>query len=492
MKHYYPQEIESKWQKKWEESGLYEPDLDMAERPYYNLMMFPYSSAEGLHVGNMYAFTGSDMYGRFKRMQGFDVFEPIGLDGFGINSENYALKVGKHPAKLAKITQENFYSQLRATGNAYAWKHALETYDPNYYRWTQWIFIQMFKRGLVYRGKALVNWCPKCLTVLADEQVIAGACERCSTQVIRKELEQWFFKITAYADRLLKNLEKIDWSEKVKIAQRNWIGRAEDVEIVFSLVNFDLKITILTTRPDTIFGVTFLVLAPEHELIQKLKEKIQNWDEVQRYIEKARQKSDFERGMVKDKTGAKLEGITAVNPASGQEIPVYTADFVLGTYGTGAIMGVPAHDDRDFAFAKKFNLPIVEVVKRLEKEDIIRVYIYDDDLSDVAQSLRDLGQAAEYWTPTQRQYNIQFQDAEKVSAILKKAAIGAPEQHEFIKRGEAFALEMEPASIDFGMVYSGDGVHVNSGFLNGLEEPLIMEPSEMVVVPLPILMLVEK
>ncbi len=418
MKKYTPSDIESRWQAIWKEKGIFSPDLDKAEKPYYSLMMFPYPSAEGLHVGNAYAFCGSDIFSRFKRMQGYDVFEPIGLDGFGIHGENYALKIGEHPMEVSKRTEKHFYEQFKAIGNAYDWQRTIDTYKPEYYKWTQWAFLQLYKKGLAYRKKAEVNWCPSCMTVLADEQVISGECERCSTAVVRKDLEQWFFKITDYADRLLEGLEKIDWSERVKVAQRNWIGRAEDTEIVFSVVNSDLKITILTTRPDTIFGATFLVLAPEHELIQKFKEKIQNWDEVRDYIEKTKQKNDFERGMVKDKTGARLEGIAVINPATGKEVPVYTADFVLGTYGTGAVMAVPGHDDRDFAFARKFNLPIVEVVKRLEKEDILRVYLHDADLSDVAQSLRELGQAAEYWTPTQRQYNIQLQNASKIAAIF--------------------------------------------------------------------------
>ncbi|MDP3991780.1 MAG: class I tRNA ligase family protein, partial [Candidatus Colwellbacteria bacterium] len=227
--------IEKKWAKKWQDSRIYEPDLKRAKNPYYNLMMFPYPSAEGLHVGNMYAFTGSDIYGRFQRMQGNDVFEPIGLDGFGIHSENYALKIGTHPAKQAKISEKNFYRQLQSIGNGFAWNERLETYDPEYYKWTQWIFIQLFKKGLAYRKKQSVNWCPSCKTVLADEQVIDGKCERCSTKVIKKELEQWFFKITKYADRLLKGLDGLDWSEKIKIAQRNWIGRSEGALIKFPI-----------------------------------------------------------------------------------------------------------------------------------------------------------------------------------------------------------------------------------------------------------------
>ena len=357
--------IERKWRKIWQEKGIYEPDLQGAKRPFYNLMMFPYPSAEGLHVGNTYAFTGADIYGRKKRMQGYDVFEPIGLDGFGIHSENYALKIGAHPMKQAKVSEKRFYKQLEMIGNGFAWNERLETYDPEYYKWTQWIFIQMFKRGLAYRKKQEVNWCPSCKTVLADEQVISGLCERCSSKVIKKELEQWFFKITAYAERLLKNLEKLNWSERVKIAQKNWIGKSEGALIDFKVKNTDFKIEAFTTRPDTIFGATYLVLAPENPLVTALAEEIENFKEVLRYVEKAKAKKEAERvAEGKGKTGVELVGVRAINPADKKEIPIWVADYVLGHVGTGAIMAVPAHDERDFEFAKKFKLPIRQVVRK--------------------------------------------------------------------------------------------------------------------------------
>lgn len=342
---------------------IYEPNLKSAKKPFYNLMMFPYPSAEGLHVGNMYAFTGTDIYGRFKRMQGHDVFEPIGLDGFGIHSENYAIKIGKHPADQAKISEKNFYRQLQMIGNGFAWNERLETYDPEYYKWTQWIFIQMYKRGLAYRKKATVNWCPGCKTVLADEQVIAGKCERCNSVAVKKDLEQWFFKITNYAERLLNNLENINWSEKVKIAQRNWIGKSEGAEIKFKVKNKKFEIEVFTTRPDTLFGATYMVLAPEHNLIEGLRSEIKNWDEVRKYIVSAKNKSEEDRiAEGKEKTGVELKGIKAINPANQEEIPIFVADYVLGGVGTGAIMAVPAHDIRDWDFAKKFDLPIQAVV----------------------------------------------------------------------------------------------------------------------------------
>ncbi len=370
----YPfQKIEKKWQACWEKNKIYEPDfkkacllIGRAEKPFYNLMMFPYPSAEGLHVGNMYAFVGSDIYGRFKRMQGYDVFEPIGLDGFGIHSENYALKIKAHPMEQAKVSEKRFYKQLQMIGNGFAWDEHLETYDPEYYKWTQWIFIQMFRNGLAYRKKQAVNWCPSCKTVLADEQVVGGECERCSSKVIKKELEQWFFKITEYAEQLLKNLEKIDWSEKIKIAQKEWIGKSEGAEIDFTVKDSEEKIKVFTTRPDTLFGATYMVLSPEHKLVSSIKYQVLNWDEVQEYIKKAKAKSDFERTeWDKEKTGVELKGIKAINPANKKEIPVFAADYVLSTYGTGAIMAVPAHDERDFEFAKKFKLPIIKVISPL-------------------------------------------------------------------------------------------------------------------------------
>lgn len=361
MPHYDPKKVEAKWQKKWLASGVYEPDIRRAKKPFYNLMMFPYPSAEGLHVGNMYAFVGADIYGRAKRMQGYDTFEPIGLDGFGIHSENYALKVGAHPMKQAEISEKRFYGQLQMIGNAFAWEEHLETYDPEYYRWTQWIFVQMFKRGLAYRKKAAVNWCPSCLTVLADEQVLAGECERCETKVIKRELEQWFFKITAYAERLLNNLEKIDWSENVKIAQKNWLGKSEGAEFDFAVENSDSKIKVFTTRADTLFGATYMVLAPEHPLVAHLITK-ERKDAVGSYLREAGRRSEVERtDATKSKTGVFL-GSYAINPVTSEAIPVWVSDYVLGGVATGAIMAVPGHDERDFEFAKKFNLPIREVI----------------------------------------------------------------------------------------------------------------------------------
>src|SRR3989344_2715514 len=395
-----PSEFEAKWQKKWEEAGTYVNDMKKSPRPYYNLMMFPYPSAEGLHVGNMYAFTGVDIHGRFMRMQGFDVFEPIGLDGFGIHSENYAMKVGRKPQEHAKISQENFYRQLRATGNGFDWTRTVETYDPDYYRWTQWLFVAMFKHGLAYRAKAQVNWCPGCKTVLADEQVYqkskieitVGVCERCDTEVIKRELEQWFFRITSYADRLLQNTYKpiFNWPDKVKIGQRNWIGKKEGINIGYDVIlgseatpgsaqvsdsgqasaiwrnaarmtTRKHTITCFTTRPDTNFGATFIVVSPEHPIIEKITTP-EYLEAVKTYIKASQNKSKEERATEGRKKTGVFTGSYAINQLNNYKMPIWVADFVLMDVGTGAVVGVPGHDKRDFEFAKEFKLPIKRVV----------------------------------------------------------------------------------------------------------------------------------
>jgi leucyl-tRNA synthetase len=356
---YDPAAIERKWQDRWRERRSNSPDLDSATRPFYQLMMFPYPSAEGLHIGNVFAFTGNDIYGRFHRLKGHTVFEPIGFDAFGIHSENYALKVGVHPMELIPRNIENFRRQLRRVGLMVDWSHELSTTDPAYYKWTQWIFLQLLHRGLAYKKQAAVNWCPSCKTVLANEQVIAGACERCGTPVEQRSLEQWFFRITAYAERLLRNLDWIDWSETTKTAQRNWIGRSEGAEITFRAD--DREIRVFTTRPDTIFGATYLVLAPEHPVVPELTTGAQR-PAVEAYLARTAKQDLVTRKVTdKEKTGV-FTGAYAVNPATGRPIPVWVADYVLMEYGTGAIMAVPAHDERDFEFARAFGLPITRVI----------------------------------------------------------------------------------------------------------------------------------
>ncbi|MFA6471917.1 MAG: leucine--tRNA ligase [Candidatus Latescibacterota bacterium] len=354
--------IEKKWRERWEGRGDYHIDLDNTRKPFYNLMMFPYPSAEGLHVGNVYAFTGSDIYGRFMKIKGYDVFEPIGFDAFGMHSENFALKKGMHPAELVPKNIANFRdNQLKMIGAMFDWPRQVDTTDPRYYKWTQWLFVQLFKYGLAYQDVAAVNWCPSCQTVLASEQVISGECERCKTEVTQKKMLQWFFRITRYAERLHKNLEWIDWSEITKSAQQNWIGRSEGAEIDFELAGMDDKLRVFTTRPDTVFGVTYMVLAPEHPIVDRITSSSQR-PEVEKYLRETKAKTEQERIDEAGKKTGVFTGGYAVNPATGTLIPVWVADYVLIGYGTGAIMAVPAHDERDFEFAKTFDLPIVEVI----------------------------------------------------------------------------------------------------------------------------------
>jgi leucyl-tRNA synthetase len=370
---YEPNAIELKWQERWAEQGTNEPDLDNAPRPFYNLMMFPYPSAEGLHVGNLYAFTGADFYGRFRRLQGEDVFQPIGFDAFGIHSENYALKANVHPMELIPRSIETFTRQLKRAGIMYDWSHTVTTTDPAYYRWTQWIFLQLFKAGLAEKKEAPVNWCPSCKTVLANEQVEGGQCERCGTEVGQRLLSQWFFRITDYTERLLENLDWIDWSDSTLTAQRNWIGRSEGALLSFDLADgADGRIEVFTTRPDTLFGATFMVLAPEHPLVDVLTSD-ERREEVAAYRTAAAAVDLVERKKTDDKTKTGVfTGGHAVNPATGEEIPVWIADYVLMEYGTGAIMAVPAHDQRDFEFARQFGLrirPVVAPPELLDAED---------------------------------------------------------------------------------------------------------------------------
>lgn len=361
--------VDKGWQAKWEKAKLYNPRLLALENPFYNLWMFPYPSAEGLHVGHAFASTGSDVIGRFMRMHGKDVFQPIGYDSFGIHSENYAIKVDELPQKMLDRTIKNFERQLRSLGHGYDWTKSVTTSDSDYYVWTQWLFTEMFKAGLAYRAKAAVNWCPSCKTVLADEQVLSGNCERCGREVEQKELTQWFFRITDYADRLLENLKKIEWPEKIKITQENWIGKSTGAEIKFEIKDKNTFIESFTTRPDTLFGATFFVFSPEHPWAEKIATP-EYEKEVEDYILKARKKKRTERTFkTKGKTGV-FTGSHVINPVTNKEIPVFIADYVLMDYGTGAIMGVPAHDTRDWEFAKKYKLPIIEVIEggKVDKE----------------------------------------------------------------------------------------------------------------------------
>ena len=357
---YLPSAIEPKWQRLWAERGTNHARLDAPARPFYALMMFPYPSAEGLHVGNLFAFTGSDISARFHRLLGHDVFQPLGFDAFGIHSENYALKIGAHPMELTPKNVANFTRQLERAGFMVDWRQKVDTSRADYYKWTQWVFLQLHKQGLAYKKAAAVNWCPSCKTVLANEQVEAGACERCGTTVEQRFLEQWFFRISQYAERLLNNLDWLDWSSVTKQAQRNWIGKSEGAHVTFRMAAHEASVTVFTTRPDTIFGATYLVLAPENPLVDTLTTASQR-DAVSAYVDATKKQDLVSRKSTREKTGV-FTGAYALNPATGTEIPVWIADYVLMEYGTGAIMAVPGHDERDFEFAQVFQLPITRVV----------------------------------------------------------------------------------------------------------------------------------
>ena len=364
MDRYDAQAVEAKWQSEWERRGtnrFSREDLKNAADPYYNLMMFPYPSAEGLHIGNIYAYTGADANGRFWRLQGKDVFEPIGFDAFGIHSENYALKIQRNPNDIIPENIANFTRVLKRFGGMYDWDHTVNTTHPDYYRWTQWIFLKLYEAGLVERREAPVNWCPSCKTVLANEQVIQGECERCESAVEQRELPQWFFKITAYSQRLLDNIGSIDWSEITKKAQTNWIGRSEGAAIDFDVDGHDEVVKVFTTRPDTLFGATYMVLAPEHPLVDRLTTSEQAGAVAQYRAEVAKSDLVERQKTNKDKTGV-FTGSHCINPTNGRQIPIWIADYVLTGYGTGAIMAVPAHNQRDFDFASTFGLPIVRVI----------------------------------------------------------------------------------------------------------------------------------
>ena len=355
--------IEKKWQDRWEETKPYAAITGDEKPKFYGLIEFPYPSGAGLHVGHPRPFTAMDIITRKKRMDGYNVLFPMGYDAFGLPTENYAIKNHIHPAKVTHDNIANFTRQLKMLGYGVDWDRCVNTSDPMYYKWTQWIFLQLYKNGLAYKATMSVNWCTSCKVVLANEEVVEGVCERCGAPVIRKEKSQWMLAITKYAQRLIDDLDDVDYIERVKTQQRNWIGRSTGAEVRFNTTSGDV-LTVFTTRPDTLFGATYMVLAPEHPYVKQWKDKLTNWDAVQAYVEETARKSDFERGELnKGKTGVKLEGVNAINPVNGKEIPIFIADYVLITYGTGAIMAVPAHDTRDWDFAKQFNLPIIEVVE---------------------------------------------------------------------------------------------------------------------------------
>ena len=356
-------EVEKKWQNKWEKEGTFNAKQDYSKKKWYGLIEFPYPSGQGLHVGHPRSYTALDIVARKRRLQGYNVLFPIGFDAFGLPAENYAIKTNVHPKITTEKNIAHFTEQLKSLGFSFDWSRCVNTTDPNYYKWTQWIFVNLFKKGLAYKATMPINFCTSCKVGLANEEVVNGVCERCGSEVIQKEKSEWMLKITDYAQRLIDDLDDVNYLEKIKVQQRNWIGRSEGAEVKFKIANSNEELIVYTTRPDTLFGATYMVIAPEHSLIKKFADKIENLDEVKDYQNKAALKSDFERSEInKDKTGIEIKGIKAINPLTNTEIPIWISDYVLSSYGTGAIMAVPAHDSRDYEFAKKFDLPIIQVI----------------------------------------------------------------------------------------------------------------------------------
>ena len=364
-------EVEPKWQTRWEAEKIFHAE-DISDKPkFYGLVEFPYPSGAGMHVGHIKAYTGLEIVSRKRRMQGYNVLFPIGFDAFGLPAENYAIKTNQHPRVITDANIKHFSEQLKSVGFSFDWDRVVDTTDVNYYKWTQWIFLKLFENGLAYRDKTLVNYCPHCKVVLSNEDSQGGKCDICHSDIIQKEKEVWYLRITKYADKLLEGLDQVDFPENIRAQEENWIGKSKGAFVNFSIAGTDETLRIYTTRPDTLFGVTFMVIAPEHPLIDKYADKISNIDAITAYREECQKKTEFERvNLVKEKTGVRIEGITAVNPVNGKEIPLFIADYVMMGYGTGAIMAVPAHDQRDYDFAKAFGLDIIEVIKGgdIEKE----------------------------------------------------------------------------------------------------------------------------
>ncbi len=371
--------VEQKWQKIWDDEKAFAASDDYSKPKYYALVEFPYPSGQGLHVGHPRPYTALDIVARKRRMQGYNVLYPMGWDAFGLPTENYAIKNKIHPKTVTRNNIVRFKEQLHSLGYSFDWDREVNTTDPNYYKWTQWIFLKLFQAGLAYKKEMPINWCTSCKVGLANEEVVNGVCERCGSPVVRKVKSEWMLKITDYADKLIEGLQDVDYIERVKTQQRNWIGKSNGAEVDFSIKNKEDKLRIYTTRSDTLFGVTYMVVSPEHPIIEKYKAELKNWDEIDAYREQAAHKSDFERAeLAKEKTGVQIDGLTAVNPVNGKEIPIWISDYVLMSYGTGAIMAVPAHDQRDWEFAKKFDLPMIQVVSKNGKEADISKEAFTD------------------------------------------------------------------------------------------------------------------
>ncbi len=515
MLEYNPKQIEPKWQKSWEDKELYRADDFSQKEKYYYLIEFPYPSAEGLHVGHPRSYTALDILARKKRMQGFNVLYPIGWDAFGLPAENYAIKTGTHPRVKTEENIQNFKRQLKALGYSFDWSREINTTDPQYYKWTQWIFLKLFEKNLAYKSKMDINWCVSCNVGLANEEVVDGKCERCGGEVVRKEREQWMLKITEYADRLLADLDKVDYWEKIKKQQIDWIGKSYGAQVVFKVKSSTMlkgehmyDLPVYTTRPDTLFGATYMVVAPEHELIEKFKDQIDNYQEVKDYIEQTKHKSEQERtNLEKVKTGVELHGLKAINPVNEEAIPVFAADYVLTSYGTGAIMAVPAHDQRDYEFAHKYNLPVKEVIrpyllgalagcdKAIEKEfkkleiayfyhEESAVYYIEADLKlkqpifQLIKKYINSNYYADLWI-NGTVYIISKSDIfdlhDKKQFKKAQGLVGAmeiPQEYADLKKiqkeWQEFIFDPIWDQVALLRAYEGDGFLVNSDFLNGL------------------------
>ena len=371
--------VEKKWQKVWDDNKAFAATDDYSKPKYYALVEFPYPSGQGLHVGHPRPYTALDIVARKRRMQGYNVLYPMGWDAFGLPTENYAIKNKIHPKIVTENNVKRFKEQLHSLGYSFDWDREINTTDPSYYKWTQWIFLKLFKAGLAYKKEMPINWCTSCKVGLANEEVVNGVCERCGAPVVRKVKSEWMLKITDYAEKLIEGLDHVDYIERVKVSQKNWIGKSQGAEVDFSIKGKEDKLRVYTTRCDTLFGVTYMVVSPEHPIIDKYKDELKNWDVIAAYRDEAAKKSDFERAeLAKEKTGVQIEGLTAINPVNGKEIPIWISDYVLMSYGTGAIMAVPAHDERDWEFAKKFNLPLIQVVAKNGEEVDINAAAFTD------------------------------------------------------------------------------------------------------------------
>ena len=371
--------VEKKWQKVWDDNKAFAATDDYSKPKYYALVEFPYPSGQGLHVGHPRPYTALDIVARKRRMQGYNVLYPMGWDAFGLPTENYAIKNKIHPKIVTENNVKRFKEQLQSLGYSFDWDREINTTDPSYYKWTQWIFLKLFKAGLAYKKEMPINWCTSCKVGLANEEVVNGVCERCGAPVVRKVKSEWMLKITDYAEKLIEGLDHVDYIERVKVSQKNWIGKSQGAEVDFSIKGKEDKLRVYTTRCDTLFGVTYMVVSPEHPIIDKYKDELKNWDAIAAYRDEAAKKSDFERAeLAKEKTGVQIEGLTAINPVNGKEIPIWISDYVLMSYGTGAIMAVPAHDERDWEFAKKFNLPLIQVVAKNGEEVDINAAAFTD------------------------------------------------------------------------------------------------------------------